>query len=146
LESRMIDAFRFIPYGIYVLTIKQEGDPLAMIVSWVSQVSFSPPLLMVALRRNRKALPAIQEKGLFSLGLLRKDQKTWINQLKEKSQEPLSSFFLQECLAAWECRLIYTFETGDHTLCIGQVLFASVGEEGEPLTTLHYGKTYIGQF
>jgi flavin reductase (DIM6/NTAB) family NADH-FMN oxidoreductase RutF len=142
----MMDAFRLVPYGIYVLAVKQEREPLAMIVSWVSQVSFSPPLLMVALRRNRQALPAIQEKGRFSLALLRKDQEAWMPQFKGKSQEALSSFFLKKCLASWECRLISTFDTGDHTLCIGQALSASASGGGEPLTTLNYGKTYIGEF
>jgi flavin reductase (DIM6/NTAB) family NADH-FMN oxidoreductase RutF len=146
LQPRMIDAFRLIPYGIYVLAIRREEEALAMIVSWVSQVSFSPPLLMVALRENRKALPAIREKAHFSLGLLRKGQETWISRVKEKPPEPLSSFFLQECLASWECCPICALETGDHTLCIGQVLSASTGQQGEPLTTLNYGKPYVGQF
>ena len=157
MESRMIDALRSIPYGIYVLTTKRETELYAMVVSWVSQVSFSPPLLMVALRRNRKALPAIQESGIFSLSLLGEDQKPLVSRFKESPPEPVSLFFsgvegrqkvpsLRRCLASWECGLVSTVEAGDHILCIGEVQSASVEGEGDPLTTLNYGKTYIGQF
>jgi flavin reductase (DIM6/NTAB) family NADH-FMN oxidoreductase RutF len=157
LETRMIEAFRLIPYGIYVLTTKRGTDLYAMIVSWVSQVSYSPPLLVVALRRNRRALPAIQESGFFSLSLLEREQKALVPQFKESPPEPAFSIFFMEsgkktapsfkgCLASWECRLISTVEAVDHILCIGEVRSASVKGEGDPLTTLNYGKTYIGQF
>ena len=157
MESQMIEAFRLIPYGIYVLTTKRGTDLYTMIVSWVSQVSFSPPLLVVALRRNRRALPAVQESGFFSLSLLKKDQKPLVSRFKESSPEPPPSVLfgksgkkaapsLKGCLAYWECRLLSTVEAGDHILCMGEVQFAFVQGEGDPLTTLDYGKTYIGQF
>jgi flavin reductase (DIM6/NTAB) family NADH-FMN oxidoreductase RutF len=157
LETRMIEAFRLIPYGIYVLATKRGTDLYMMVVSWVSQVSFSPPLLVVALRRNRKALPAVQESGSFSLSLLRKDQKPLVSRFKESPPEPFPSVllgkcgkeaapFLKGCLAYWDCRLISSVEAGDHVLCIGEVRFGFVQGKGEPLTTLDYGKTYIGQF
>ncbi len=157
METRMIEAFRLIPYGIYVLTTQRGTDLYTMIVSWVSQVSFSPPLLAVALRRNRRALPAVQESGFFSLSLLKKDQKPLVSRFKESPPEPPSSDLfgksgkkaapsLKGCLAYWECRLISTVEAGDHILCLGEVQYAFVQGEGDPLTTLDYGKTYIGQF
>ncbi len=150
METGMIEAFRRIPYGIYVLATKRGTDLHAMIVSWVSQVSFSPPLLVVALRRNRKALPAVQASGSFSLSLLRKDQKPLVSQFKESppeaSRRKEAAPFLKGCLAYWECRLISSVEAGDHILCIGEVRSGLVQGEGDPLTTLDYGKTYIGQF
>jgi flavin reductase (DIM6/NTAB) family NADH-FMN oxidoreductase RutF len=156
LETPILEAFRLIPYGIYVLTTKRGRDFYAMIVSWVSQVSYSPPLLAVALRRNRRALPAVQESGFFSLSLLKKDQKPLVSRLKESPPEPSRSVLFMEsgkkaapsfkgCLAYWECRLNSTVEAGDHILCVGEVQFAFVQGEGDPLTTLDYGKTYIGQ-
>lgn len=43
MDPKMAEAFRFVPYGIYVLTTLREGKLRAMIVSWVSQVSYHPP-------------------------------------------------------------------------------------------------------
>ena len=157
MESPLIESFRLIPYGIYVLATKQGAEVLTMIVSWVSQVSYSPPLLMVALRRNRQALPAIQKSGFFSLSLLQKEQKATVSRLKDSPPE--SAFpnswteggesavpTFKGCMASWQCRLISTMEAGDHILCIGEVQSASAARKGDPLTTLDYGKTYIGQF
>jgi flavin reductase (DIM6/NTAB) family NADH-FMN oxidoreductase RutF len=128
-----------------------------MIVSWVSQVSYAPPLLMVALRRTRFALPAIQESGVFSLSLLRSEQKIWVARLKNpiSQQQFFELFFetnkksppvLREALASWECRVFSTLQPGDHILVIGEVCSTLTGREGEPLTTVDYGKTYIGQY
>jgi len=156
MDPQMAEAFRWIPYGIYVLATRQGAESRAMIVSWVSQVSYSPPLLMVALRQNRPALPAIRESGAFSLSLLSRDQKRLVDRLKEPtSQNQPSDLFRQAsqkgpprikgACASWECRLFSQRETGDHTLIIGEVISTMVNLEREPLTTAEYGKTYIGQ-
>jgi flavin reductase (DIM6/NTAB) family NADH-FMN oxidoreductase RutF len=157
LDSQMIKAFRLIPYGIYLLTARRGPDLSSMVVSWVSQVSYSPPLLMVAVRHNRPALPFIQESRRFTLSLLKKEQKPLVSGLKDSP--PATAYedfsapgdkeaapFLKGCLASWDCRLISSVETGDHVLCIGEVQSAFAGQEGDPLTTGDYGKTYIGQF
>jgi flavin reductase (DIM6/NTAB) family NADH-FMN oxidoreductase RutF len=82
MDQQMAEAFRWIPYGIYVLTTQRGAESRAMIISWVSQVSYSPPLLMVALHQNRPALPVIRETGAFSLSLLSRDQKALVDRLK----------------------------------------------------------------
>ncbi len=156
MDPQMAEAFRWIPYGLYVLTTQRGAESRAMIVSWVSQVSYSPPLLMVALRQNRPALPAIRESGAFSLSLLSRDQKPLVDLLKEPTfQSQPSEFFrpadqkglpgLKGACASWECRLFSQRESGDHILIIGEVLSTMANLEGEPLTTAEYGKTYIGQ-
>lgn len=153
----MLEAFRLIPYGIYVLTARRGAELEAVVVSWVSQVSYSPPLLMVALRRNRKALPVIRESGLFSLSLLKKEQRDLLPRLKLRPGEsfPADIFegmnsgecpAVKGCLASWHCRLTSLVEPGDHILCIGEVQSASLHCEGKALTTADYGKTYIGEF
>ena len=156
MDPQMAEAFRWIPYGIYVLTTRRGAECRAMVVSWVSQVSYSPPLLMVALRQNRPALPATQESGAFSLSLLSREQKPLVERFKESTSpiqssdlfRPLSQKgppILKGACVSWECRLFSRREVGDHVLIIGEVLSTMVNLEGEPLTTAGYGKTYIGQ-
>ncbi len=157
MEPAAAEAFRRIPYGIYVLTAGHEAQFEALVVSWVSQVSYSPPLLMVTLRRNRKALPSLRETGLFSLSLLRKEQAALVSRLKGPRPDPGPSIYaggdrrgwppvVEGCQAYWRCKLLSTQEAGDHVLCLGEVESAAPGPEGSALTTLDYGKTYIGQF
>jgi flavin reductase (DIM6/NTAB) family NADH-FMN oxidoreductase RutF len=157
MDPQMATAFHLIPYGIYVLITRRGPEPCAMIVSWASQVSYAPPLLMVALRRTRFALPAIQESGVFSLSLLRREQKLWVARFKNpiSQQQFVELFFetnkknppvLRDALASWQCRVSSTLEPGDHILVIGEVCSTLTGREGKPLTTPDYGKTYIGQY
>jgi len=156
MDPQLAKAFHLIPCGIYVLTARKGVEPCAMIVSWVSQVSYSPPLLMVALRRNRYALPIIRESGGFALSLLRVEQKPMVVFFKNPiSQRKFSELFfesgengllfLKEALASWECRLFTTLEAGDHILLVGEVRWASTSQGGKPLTTADYEKTYIGE-
>lgn len=157
LDSRMAELFRSIPYGVYLLTARKGPDLFPVVVSWVSQVSFSPPLLMVALRHNRRVIPAIQESRFFSLSLLSREQKALVASLKGLNPpaghgdlwEEANSFqapILKGCLAGWKCRLFSMLEAGDHFLFLGEVDSASGGKETLPLTTMELGKTYIGQF
>ena len=156
MDSRMAQAFRFMPYGVYLLTARKGSDLFPVVVSWVSQVSFSPPRLMAALRHNRRAIPAIRESGLFSLSLLSRTQKPLVSRLKapdlqkgegdlweqtESSRAPI----LRDCLAGWRCRLFSTVEAGDHFLFLGEVESVFTAKEGFPLTTQDLGSTYIGQ-
>ena len=46
-EDAKKTALRMIPYGMYVLTSKSE-DVSAATVNWLTQTSFSPPLVLVA--------------------------------------------------------------------------------------------------
>jgi flavin reductase (DIM6/NTAB) family NADH-FMN oxidoreductase RutF len=157
LDPQMVGAFRSIPYGVYLLTARQGPDLFPVIVSWVSQVSFSPPRLMVALRHNRRIIPAIREGRFFSLSLLSREQKALVACLKDpylqagrgdlwEEENSFGAPVLKGCLAGWKCRLFSAVEAGDHFLFLGEVESVSGGKEGLPLTTLDLGKTYIGQF
>jgi flavin reductase (DIM6/NTAB) family NADH-FMN oxidoreductase RutF len=157
LDPQMAEAFRSIPYGIYLLASRRGSDIFPVIVSWVSQVSFSPPRMMVALRHNRRIIPAIQESRFFSLSLLSREQKVLVARFKDSSLRAGSGDLWEEgnspgapilkgCLAAWSCRLVSTVEGGDHFLFLGEVESVTQAKGGVPLTTLDLGKTYIGQF
>ncbi len=157
MDAGLSGAFRAIPYGIYLLTARQGAILHAVIVSWVSQVSFSPPRLMVALRHNRRAIPAIRETRSFSLSLLSREQKALVTRFKGPSlQDPSAELWepgdssgapiLRGCLAGWRCRLFSVVEAGDHFLFLGEVESVFGSHEGFPLTTLNLGKTYIGEY
>ncbi len=157
MEPSTLDAFLQIPYGIYVLATAEVTGPRAMVASWVSQASYSPPLLMVALRRNRPAIPAILEQNIFSLNLLKEAQVAWVDRFKGPfPSQDLREYFgqillggqkfyrLKEGLAFWACRVVAKIDPGDHLLLVVETLAASA-EKGRPLITSDCGKTYVGR-
>jgi flavin reductase (DIM6/NTAB) family NADH-FMN oxidoreductase RutF len=49
---------RMIPYGIYVLTAESGNEVAAATVNFVTQTSFSPPLVAVAVKADSGAYAA----------------------------------------------------------------------------------------
>ncbi|MGQ9785929.1 MAG: flavin reductase family protein, partial [Anaerolineae bacterium] len=62
-------------YGVYLLGMKQDNTYNASTVSWVSQVSFEPPLVMVALRNESLTLKMVLASKSFTINLLSNHQK-----------------------------------------------------------------------
>ena len=69
-------ALRMIPYGIYVLTAgDKDGDIAAATVNWVTQTSFSPPLVALGVKTDSGAYAIAREKGQLVLNVLGQGQQ-----------------------------------------------------------------------
>jgi len=143
-------------YGLYVLTTRLEDVINGMIASWVSQVSYDPPLFMAAIHPNRYSHDLIVKSGYFALHILGKDHKNLIKKFKGPSAgEKFESLeweggltgcpILSDCLGCMECRVIKSLSPGNHTLFIGEVVNAVFHGEGAPLCTLDYDGRYLGK-
>ncbi len=65
-------------YGLYVLTaMPVDGPAVAATVTWLSQASREPPLLMAALRGGIRLLRAVLQAGAFATHLLETQQRRW---------------------------------------------------------------------
>jgi len=162
MKDKIVDALTRFTYGIYILTTMKgdDGDgpeKHGMIASWVSQVSHDPPLVMVAVRKNRRMHPIVMDMGAFALHVLDRDSnKQLLGRFKlpmpEQRFEGAECVTLEtgcpiltETLAYLDCRLVETLDTGDHTLFIGEVVAAGASKKGTPMTGWDYGKVYLGR-
>jgi flavin reductase (DIM6/NTAB) family NADH-FMN oxidoreductase RutF len=68
-------ALRLLTNGMYVLTSRSGDKYGAATVTWVSQASFKPPLLMAALRKDGSVFQCLAESKTAVLHVLAKDQK-----------------------------------------------------------------------
>lgn len=67
---------RMIPYGIYGITAQTDGGAIAeATVNWMTQSSFDPPLIVVAVKADSGALQAIAESHHFAMNFLGKGQQ-----------------------------------------------------------------------
>lgn len=154
MDPQVAQALRLIPYGIYLLITGPKEKERAMVVSWVTQVSYSPLLIATVLRHNRPVLKLLQEGSLLSLNLLKNEHKSFVPILKSSSSLNLGGFnfqrgiadilYLKDALASWFCEVHSLISIGDHILVVNKIK-AVQATAGMPLTTLDYGKTYIGQ-
>ena len=143
-------------YGIYVLTTRHKDTVNGMIASWVSQVSYDPPLIMVAVHPNRYSHDLLMKSGYFALHILARAQKDLLARFK--SPDPESKFssiawcdgetgcpILEDCIGSLECRIRQTLVPGNHTLFIGEVVNTRFNGDNTPLCTLDYEGCYIGK-
>ena len=128
-------ALRMISYGLYVLTAKVEEDIGAATVSWVSQVSFEPALVMVALRKGTGIHNLTKGSGRFVLNILGADQQEMASAFFKRTQvegNTLSGYRFHlgengmpilDDVPAWiECDVVEVYQPqGDHALFIGRV-------------------------
>ena len=56
-----------IPSGIFILTTTYQGRSTGMLASWVQQAGFAPPMVTVAVRRDRYVADWIAGSGRFTL-------------------------------------------------------------------------------
>lgn len=156
MKEEWIKAFAKLTYGIYVLTSKTDAAINAMIASWVSQVSYEPPLVMVAVHPKRYSHQLIRQGGAFALHVLANTQANLLSRFKgadvkakftslDWTSGKTGCPILKECLAYLECNLKTHYRPGNHTLFIGEVISAGVFADGEPFTTLVYDGTYLGK-
>ena len=85
MNKKWVEAFAKMTYGIYVLTSKAGEAVNGMIASWVSQVSYDPPLIMVAVHRNRYSHQLIEKGGCFTLHILSVDKDSGSKQTQSFS-------------------------------------------------------------
>ena len=136
-------ALRMIPYGIYVLTAEsKDGSVTAATVNWVTQASFSPPLVVIGVKADSGAHSIVKESGTFALNMLGKGQQgVAFNFFKsherdgdsiggEAFEKGASGAPILICAPAWvECKLTDTIERGDHSIFVGEVIEAGVRKD-----------------
>src|SRR5213083_2324568 len=127
-EAAKKTVLRHFPYGLYALTVRHDGEEHGMTASWVTQASFEPPMVAVAVENTSKTIAMIRDAHHFAVNLLQQGQRE-----------------LAGALGWVECRVVATLPSGDHTLVLGEVIGAGVEHDGaQPLTLQEAGFKYSG--
>ena len=66
---------RLLTYGLYVLTAANGNEVAAGTISWLSQASFKPPLVMVGVKVDSRVHTLIEQSGTFAVNILSADQR-----------------------------------------------------------------------
>lgn len=133
---------RMIPYGLFVLTAgRPDGTVGAATVNWVTQASFAPPLVVVAVKADSSVHAIIKESRAFALNVLGKGQQSlafafFKPALREGQTISGQAFragttgspILEGAPAFVECRLVETVERGDHSVFVGEVVEAGLSQ------------------
>jgi flavin reductase (DIM6/NTAB) family NADH-FMN oxidoreductase RutF len=158
-ETAKQTVLRQFPYGVYALTVRHEAEEHATTVTWVSQSSFEPPMVVVAVENTSRTIGLIRDAHHFAINVLQDGQRDLAEKLgrasagvpqklkgiKTKPAPTSGAPVLADALGWLECRAVATLPSGDHTLVLGEVVEAGVEHAGAKLLTLEtVGLQYSG--
>jgi flavin reductase (DIM6/NTAB) family NADH-FMN oxidoreductase RutF len=63
------DVLRRLPYGFYGVTSKYGKDENAMVLTWMTQVSFEPRLIAIAVQKTSYSYQLIEKGKVFALNI-----------------------------------------------------------------------------
>ncbi len=148
---------QMIPDALYVITSQAGGKTAASTITWLSQASFKPPLVMIGLKKGSHTLAVVGEAEAFVLNYLGEGQKE-LAQKFFKHVEPVDGAMAGELFnpsavlgfptfknmaGHLECRVTDKIERGDHVVLVAEVIEAEMGSTPGPLllssTEWNYG-------
>jgi len=139
---------RLFSNGVYILT-SRSGDRFgAATVTWVSQASFKPPLLMAAVRKDSSAYRCMEESQVAALHIVGSEQSGMAQKFFAPTSsgaglingEPFidgetSAPILSNAVAYVECQVQQIIQDGgDHDIVVMKVVNAACKEQLVPLT------------
>lgn len=151
-------ALRLVPYGLYLAGARRgDGTKTVSLVSWFTQTSFDPPLVVVGMHRESAAYDAVRETGVLSLNILGAGQEDVLKQffkhvecngsmvgdLRYEEGSKTGCPILPDLPAALELEKREMLELGDHATVVFEVVEGHVHDkEGKALdhqmANLHY--------
>jgi flavin reductase (DIM6/NTAB) family NADH-FMN oxidoreductase RutF len=158
MEQTRSEILKTIPYGFYITgVVGADGEANGFTTCWVSQVSFEPQQLVVAVRRDQHTHELMEQGGVFSLNFLDTEQEVLARRFTQplepgdgavggsayttgKTGAPL----FEEAFAHLECRVVGKMEAGDHTVYLGEVASANLRRPADILTDLDTPMEYGG--
>ncbi|MFO7273841.1 MAG: flavin reductase family protein [Bacillota bacterium] len=126
---------RKLTYGLYVATAQQGEQAAAATINWLSQASFQPPLVMLAVKADSGLHALLSQGAALAVNILGADQKglaeTFFRPTKLEGNTLSGVPFtpgetgaplLQGVPAAFEAKVVHSYAGGDHTVFVAEVV------------------------
>lgn len=150
-------ALRGVTYGLYLVGTTDDSGVNAFAGNWLTQTSFEPPLVALAVKAGTRSQQQIATSNVFSVNILETGQKSMVTaffRALEAEGTTLAGYefytketgcpIFKDALSYFECKVTDKLEIGDHFIYVGEVINAGVHREGDPLTMKETGFYYGG--
>lgn len=138
---------RLLSNGLYVITSAASARYGAATVTWISQASFKPPLVMAAIRPDSNVYRCLAESGVAAVHVLDVEQQALAQKFFAPTTvtgstingEPFSpgvtrAPVLENAHAYFECIVRQLVTLGDHAVVVMEVVEAQCRRGLSPLT------------
>lgn len=127
-------------YGLYVVTAASGERLSASTITWLSQASFHPPMVTIAVRKEGSLHDVILKSAAFVVHLIDQKQQDFAaaffktvrhekGMLNGYSFDPSSSTgapIFRDAPAWFEARVVDTLPGGDHTVFLAEIIAESI--------------------
>ncbi|CEG01138.1 Beta-lactamase-like [Ostreococcus tauri] len=143
--------------SLCAVTTKKDETQSAMLASWVSQASFNPPAITVAVAKDRAVESFLMTGGKFNLNVLKDGDEKQVVKALLKPFAPGENRFgdldvdisenngcavVKRALACVECSVVRRMEAGDHWVVLAEVETGTL-LDADGLTCIHHRKTGV---
>lgn len=131
--------------SLAVLTARDQDEGSAILVSWMQQASFNPPMLTVSLKKGRAIATLLRDTKKFVLNILGEDNKDLLKIFAHEMKAGEDSFvglttlssdygvILKESAAYLECFLRAVYDAGDSQIYLAEVMDGALLHETKPM-------------
>ncbi len=135
--------------GVYIVTVKNGGARDGLMASWISQAAFEPPMLSVAIKKERHILELMRVGHSFTVNVLSKKNMDIFKSFVQPYTEGMDRFeglalmdgskagpVFSAAVAYMHCTVRSVIEAGDHVVVIGEIFEGQLLNSEEPMVHL----------
>ena len=149
---------RLITYGLYIASIGGDSGFSAAVINWLTQASFEPPLLVIALKKGSTINQLFREKRYMTINIVPSGDldmvKAFFGELKVEDgkvngysfrlSDRSGGFILDDSVGYIDVEYVDVYEAGDHDIFIARYVGGGLNREDvKPLviwdTPWYYG-------
>ncbi|HEY3561432.1 MAG TPA: flavin reductase family protein [Kribbella sp.] len=142
--------------GITIMSTLQDGVAHAMTANAFTSVSLDPPLVLVCVDKGVRMHAAVLDCGYWAISVLSGEQQAVAERFARSGRDLYSQFdgigttagpktgcpTVDGALSWLECRTWATYDGGDHTIVVGEVLSLATGHPDDPGALIYYSGDY----
>jgi len=146
---------RLYPQGVTIVTAIHDGRPVGLTVSAFIPVSLEPPLVLFSIDKSSYMHGALSSSRVVAVNLLAHDQ-SWLSDrfagrhgVEDKFSGigyrlgSLGAPILEGVIGYLECRAWRSYDGGDHTLFVCEVVKTEIMRDEKPLVYYRRGYTTL---
>jgi flavin reductase (DIM6/NTAB) family NADH-FMN oxidoreductase RutF len=135
-----------------VSTLDAAQRPHGLTATAFASVSLEPPLALVCIEKTTETYPHFEASGVFAVNFLAHEQRDVSQRFAKHGGDKfhdtpwrrgaLGTPILDGTIGHVECRIVHSYDGGDHTIYVGQIEAAAAGS-GAPLLYFRHAYRHV---
>jgi flavin reductase (DIM6/NTAB) family NADH-FMN oxidoreductase RutF len=126
--------------GVTVVTTKDEGEtPFGLTANAFASLSLNPPLALVCVDKAAQCYSCFEDAKIFAINVLGEGQEEISRRFATKGAQKFNGIpwhksesglaLIDGAIGHIECKVVHSYDGGDHTIYVGEVLRAKTTGE-----------------